>query len=225
MLDRDGRRGFRRLVIGQRNPPGVVFRAPGFLETRARDHPLRHNSRDHGHGPADDRVGRAQVLFEQQRRNRQHVAVIVEPIAGVIRWELVGRVVVHAEQVADRVPILDPVEPADRDPAWIRVVRVDPERPRLIQSSSNRRSSADGCGLSAGGMIPDRTFLSTACHNCGAFRAAFASANPSSATPPSSHRGRGSHSSIAREAAGCFPNNGPAPGNRRPNLESPAYTK
>ena len=102
-----------------------------------------------------------EVLLQQQRGERQHVADVVEPVPGVVRRELGGGVVVDADQVADRVAILDPVEPADRDAAGVGVFGSIPSAPYLIQSSSSRRSSADGCGLSAGGMMPDRTFLST----------------------------------------------------------------
>ena len=72
-----------------------------------------------------------EVLLQQQRRERQHVADVVEPVPGVVRRELGGGVVVHADQVADRVAVLDPVEPADRDAARVGILPVDPERPVL----------------------------------------------------------------------------------------------
>src|SRR5690606_13319646 len=40
-----------------------------------------------------------QVLFHQQRRDGEHVAVVVETVAGVVAGELIGGVNVDAEQV------------------------------------------------------------------------------------------------------------------------------
>ena len=50
---------------------------------------------------------------------------------GVVGRELAGGVVLDAQQVADRVAIFDPVEPADRDAAGVGVDRVDPEGAEL----------------------------------------------------------------------------------------------
>jgi len=63
-----------------------------------------------------------------QRREGEHVADVVEPVAGVVRRERGVGVEVHAEQVADGVAVLDPVEPAERHPAGVGVRQVDLER-------------------------------------------------------------------------------------------------
>ena len=76
-------------------------------------------------------------------------------MARVVRRELGGGVVVDADQVADRVAVLDPVEPADGDAARVGVRPDRSRRPTyLIQSSRSRRSWSDGRGLPAGGMMP-----------------------------------------------------------------------
>ena len=70
-------------------------------------------------GPVEDRLGGGQVFLQQQRRERQHVADVVEAVTDVVVGEIGGGLEVDADQVADRVVILGPVEPADRDPAVI----------------------------------------------------------------------------------------------------------
>ena len=70
-------------------------------------------------GPVEDRLGGGQVLLQQQRRERQHVADVVEPVTDVIVGEVGRGLEVDADEIADRVVILGPVEPADRDAAVI----------------------------------------------------------------------------------------------------------
>ena len=57
-----------------------------------------------------NRLRRLHVLFHQQRRDRQHVAVVVEAVSRVVHGELIGRPRRHAEQVADGVVVFDAVE-------------------------------------------------------------------------------------------------------------------
>ena len=63
-------------------------------------------------GDAREALRRGDVLLHQQRRDRQHVADVVEAVARVVDGELVGGAAVDAEQAADRVVVLDPVEPS-----------------------------------------------------------------------------------------------------------------
>ncbi len=101
-----------------------------------------------GTASPDDRRRRREVLLQQQGGERQDVADVVEPVPGVVRRELGGGVVVHADQVADRVAVLDPVEPADRDAAGVGILRVDPERRDLdpvLQRAAAPRWTAAAC--------------------------------------------------------------------------------
>ncbi len=66
-----------------------------------------------------DLLGRSEVLLHQQRRQRQHVADVVEAVADVVGGEVVGGVEVDAEEVADGVVVLGPVEPPQGDPAGV----------------------------------------------------------------------------------------------------------
>ena len=72
-------------------------------------------------------LGRLEVLLEQERRDREHVADVVEAIARVVGRELLLGLEVEAHQVADRVAVLDPVEPADRHAARVGVLGIDAE--------------------------------------------------------------------------------------------------
>src|SRR5205823_1421357 len=58
----------------------------------------------------DDRLGRGQVLFHEQRRQRQHIADVIEAVPNVVGGEILGRLEVERQQIADRVVILGPVE-------------------------------------------------------------------------------------------------------------------
>ena len=64
-------------------------------------------------------LGGGQVLLQEQGRDRQDVADVVEAVADVVVGEVGGRLEVDADEVADRVVILGPVEPADRDAAVV----------------------------------------------------------------------------------------------------------
>ena len=56
--------------------------------------------------PRRDALSRTQILIHQHRRDRQHIANIVEPVAGIVAGEITLRVEVHRQQVADRIGIL-----------------------------------------------------------------------------------------------------------------------
>ena len=59
-------------------------------------------------------------ILEQERRDREHVADVVEAVADVVGGEIGGRLRIDADQVADRVVVLGAVEPADGDAAEVR---------------------------------------------------------------------------------------------------------
>ena len=60
-----------------------------------------------------------QVLLHQHRRQRQHVRDVVEPVAGIVLREVVGRTHLDAEQIANRVVVFVAVETPRRHPARI----------------------------------------------------------------------------------------------------------
>ena len=98
--------------VGQDVPGGQLV--AGVV--RAPAHVTGEQGRLGGQRLAEDRdarepLRRGDVLLHQQRRHRQHVADVVEAVAGIVDGELVGRAAVDAEQAADRVVVLDPVEP------------------------------------------------------------------------------------------------------------------
>ena len=87
-------------------------------------------------------LGGGQVLLQEQGRERQHVADVVEAVADVVVGEVGGRLEVDADQVADRVVVLGPVEPADRDPADVARARCSRTR-----RASRRRPGVAALGL------------------------------------------------------------------------------
>jgi hypothetical protein len=79
-------------------------RMPGVLDDdRARGDAVRHR----------------EILLHQDVGHREHVADVVESVADVIGRELARRVVVDADEIADRVLVLAAVEPAQRHAAGI----------------------------------------------------------------------------------------------------------
>ena len=85
---------------------------------------------------ARDALGGHEVALHQHGRQREHVGDVVEAVARVVLREVIGRPEVDAEQVTDRVVVLGPVEPSNRDAPgiwWRRAVgaedlRVHPRR-------------------------------------------------------------------------------------------------
>ena len=111
-------------------------------------------------GETRDGAGRREVALELRGGDREHVGVVVE--AGVRR--LVARqqqrhVEIQGQQVANRVPVLGPVQPVDRaGPAGVRVrrrypvdVRFEPGRHgvvgRRIRARAARRRHRPGSQL------------------------------------------------------------------------------
>ena len=125
------------LVVGEREEPvGRAFRVRR-AEQPAGESLLGGNERGRRHRLRDDRPGGRDELLQVQRRQGEHVADVVEPVAGVVRRERGVGVEVHAQQVADGVAVLDAVEPADGDPPGVGVLRVDLEDAvPLIHSST-----------------------------------------------------------------------------------------
>ena len=81
--------------------------------------PIGRLGRLNGDGPLHDALGGGQVALQEQRRQGQHVADVVEAVADVVGGEVLGRLEIDADEVADGVVVFDAVEPADGDPARI----------------------------------------------------------------------------------------------------------
>ena len=71
------------------------------------------------HGETADLARRAHVALQQPRRERQHVADVVEAVAGLVGRQQRPAVDFQGQQVADRVGVLEPVEAADDRPPGI----------------------------------------------------------------------------------------------------------
>ena len=71
-----------------------------------------------------DPAGRRQIALHEQGRDREDVRVVVEPMdVGVVSRQQRPRVDLEAEQVADGVDVLGPIQTMDRRPAGIGTCR------------------------------------------------------------------------------------------------------
>lgn len=66
------------------------------------------------HGLVGDELGRGHETLEVDRREREHVADIVETIARVVAREVRREIALEVAKVADGIVVLGPVEPPDR---------------------------------------------------------------------------------------------------------------
>ena len=114
----------RRLVKGQ---PITVLFAFGTAKLSARNASLFHDRGNRWHRRRDDGFGRLHVLLQQERGNREHVADVVEAIAGVVGREFLGGLELNPHEIADGVAILHPVEPPKSDAPRVGILRIDPE--------------------------------------------------------------------------------------------------
>ena len=73
----------------------------------------RRTNHDHA---ARDLLGGPRVSLHQDRRERQHVPYVVEPIALIIDREIVSGAKVERQKIANRVVVFDPIKPARRSP-------------------------------------------------------------------------------------------------------------
>ena len=135
----------------------------GLLATTARLWLPVDRTTSPGHdGLLGDRLGRGQVFLHEDRRQGQDVADVVEAVADVVGGEVVGRPEVDADQVADGVVVLDPVEPPDRHAARVDVLAaIGLGQLGLDPAPSVSTASRGGWGRSSGGIRPDSTFSLT----------------------------------------------------------------
>jgi hypothetical protein len=96
-------------------------------------------------------------FFKQQRRNEQRVGIVVEPTAAApVRRKIIRLLRVHAEQIADRVVVFQPVQAVRGDSA--RILRRF-EKSGLFSAVSihfhiSSRSLSVGCGLPPAASSP-----------------------------------------------------------------------
>ena len=116
------RAGGDRIVFPHGNDAPVVLR--GHLRTGRFGEPCAlpprgDRWRDWRNRTRHDRFGRREVALQQHRREREHVADVIEPVAHVVRREVLRRVEVDPDEVANGVVVLVAVEPPHRHPAGV----------------------------------------------------------------------------------------------------------
>jgi hypothetical protein len=84
-------------------------------------------ARHRGNPLGDDRLRGRDVFLHEDRRDRQHVANVVEAVARVVRGKFLFGLEIDADEVLDRVAVLDAVQAAHGHAAGVRVRRVDRE--------------------------------------------------------------------------------------------------
>ncbi len=72
----------------------------------------RNYARCFGHCTVNNFAGRFDVLFSQQRRDRQRVGVVVKAVSRVIGRKLDGSVEFDTHQIANRIAVLQSIEPS-----------------------------------------------------------------------------------------------------------------
>ncbi len=76
-----------------------------------------------------DLLGGSQILLQVQRAHRQHVPVVVKPVAHVVVGEVVAHVERHPKEVVDGVGVFKPVEAADGDAPRVGQLAVGGKEP------------------------------------------------------------------------------------------------
>src|SRR5207237_1374100 len=112
-----------RIVAGEINAMFGFNRAaidtPDFLfaEVIERLDGLGRNLR--GERPSGDPLGGPQVSVHQDWRDGEHVADVVEAVAGIVRGEVLFRAERNAQEITNGVAVFAAIEPVRRDPARI----------------------------------------------------------------------------------------------------------
>jgi hypothetical protein len=83
-----------------------------------------------------DLIGGGQILFHQHRRQREHVADIVEAVAHFVVRKVL-RIVIHVHQVVNGISILFAIQAADGDPAGILLVAALGRRELAVDEFQN----------------------------------------------------------------------------------------
>ena len=80
-----------------------------------------------GEGGAQNLVRGGGVFLEQDRREGEDVADVVEAVAGIVGGKIIGGLELHADEVADAVVVFGAVEAADGDAARVGIGAVGVE--------------------------------------------------------------------------------------------------
>ncbi len=80
---------------------------------------VRHRHRGIADGQPADPAGRGKIPLHQQRRHLQHVADIVEAVAGVVGRQHLGNLDLDRQQIANGVGVFGAVEAMQRGPSGI----------------------------------------------------------------------------------------------------------
>ena len=83
----------------------------------------RTNRRSISEREPTDFLSRNHVAIKQHWRHREDVSDVVESIARFVRWQQRALVDLQRQKIANRVAILDPVQPMDGWTAGIRACR------------------------------------------------------------------------------------------------------
>ena len=112
---RDGAGAGEGVNAKQRGPGGAgrleIVTATGLLE--------RLGGIGGGQRCGGDSLGRGEILFDEQRRDGEDVADVVEAMADIVGWKIFGGSEFDTEQIANRIVVFDAVESADGDSARI----------------------------------------------------------------------------------------------------------
>ena len=98
---------------------------------------------------AGDPLSRGQIFLHQDRREREHIADVVEAVAGIVGRKIGCGLEVHTQQIADGVVIFDAIEAPGGDAAGVglhvaiqaRELRLKPTRYRCNLFGSRNRQS------------------------------------------------------------------------------------
>lgn len=99
-----------RLRCRQKDGLGIAAGARRGDELRRADAHDRLEFLVRNDGAFDDRLGRVEIAFHQQRGERQDFADVIEPEAGVVGGKVGSRLELDAAQVADRVVVFHAVQ-------------------------------------------------------------------------------------------------------------------
>ena len=75
-------------------------------------------------GGVDDLVGGGEIFFEEDGWEREHIADVVEAVAGVVGWKIVGRFKIHPDEITDGGVVFGAIQAAEHDATGIGMGRV-----------------------------------------------------------------------------------------------------
>ena len=70
---------------------------------------LRLRGKHVGTAFGDDFLRRLKIFFQEERRDGEHIANIIETVAGIVRGKFLGGIEIDAHQIADGVLIFNAI--------------------------------------------------------------------------------------------------------------------